>query len=257
MCQDGINTEEAAVFNLYGNWRDLYMAVWQLYQLTDDSWDPAGISDAANVAKPFAKVVNAVYLIHYTLTDNYAKQWHSTEDYTSTSEAVGNRFHNEYYQRFIQYNGRAEADSETGRVAAEDRTNLHCPVFDLNNNSNSVSNRASVLIHEAWHHWQQDHGWDTSHPQCGSPSHDCDKFYYHSVSQYDFGKLDHIDLNPQHLLFHSPYQVQCEFDADIAEMSQGWLPVVVSQAARASGNARLSSQFSNNPPWRIGNPRPW
>lgn len=257
MCIDGINTEEAGVQALYGCWRDLYLAVWQLYQLTDDSWDAAGLDDACNVALPFAKVINAVFLIHYTLTDNYSLQWHSTEDYTSESEAVGNRFHNEFYIRFIEGDGSSEASSETGRFLAEDRTDLNCPIFDMRNPSNSVANRASVLIHEAWHHWQNDHGWQTSHPQCGFPAHDCDYFYFHRVSEYDFGKLDAIDLDPNHLLFHSPYQVQCEFDADIAELAQPWVPVVATQAARATGNARLSSQFVNNPPWRIGNPRPW
>jgi hypothetical protein len=257
MCIDGINAEEAAVQGLYGCWRDLYLAVWQLYQLTDDSWQPAGFYDACNVALPFAKVVNGVFLIHYTLTDNYSLQWHSTEDYTTESEAVGSRFHNEFYMRFIEYNGSSEADSDTGRFLAEDRTNLHCPIFDMRNPSNSVGNRASVLIHEAWHHWQNDHGWQTSHPQCGSPSHDCDYFYFHRISDFDFGQLDAVNLDPIHLLFHSPYQVQCEFDADLAELAQPWVPAVVTQAARAIGNARLSSQFVNNPPWRIGNPRPW
>ncbi len=163
MCNDGSNLEEAAVQGLYGCWRDLYMWVWQAYQLTDDSWNPAGISDACNVAKPFAKVVNSAFLIGYCLSDNVWSQWHSGLDYENSARAADNQFHGPFYQRFIQYNGASEADSETGRVAARDRTNLHCPLFNLGSISDSAGNRASVLIHESWHHWQYKHGFQTNH----------------------------------------------------------------------------------------------
>ena len=254
-CNDGANGNETAVQNLYGCWPDLYNWAWQAYQLTDDSWNPAGIADACNASLPFAKVVNSVFMINYTLTDNYSLQWHSTEDYRSSSRAGSNRFHGDFYQRFIQYNGGAEADSETGRFAAEDRTNLHCPLFNLGGASDDVTNRASVMLHESWHHWQHAHGFDTSHPQCNG--HDCDYYYFHTVSQFDFGQLDRYDTNPNHLLFHSPYQIAVEFDADVAELSQGWVPVSVQQAARNFGNARLGSQFVNSPGYTIGDPRPW
>ena len=88
MCNDGANAEELAVQGMYGCWRDLYRWVWQAYQLTDDSWDPAGISDACNVRMPFGKVVNAAFLINYCLTDNYSSRWHSTEDYRSSSRPL-------------------------------------------------------------------------------------------------------------------------------------------------------------------------
>jgi hypothetical protein len=254
-CNDGANGNETAVQNLYGCWPDLYNWAWRAYQLTDDSWDPAGLHHACNVNLPFAKVVNSVFMINYTLTDNYSLQWHSTEDYRSSSRAGGNRFHGDFYQRFIQYNGSSEADSETGRFLAEDRTNLHCPLFNLGGGSDDVTNRASVMLHESWHHWQHAHGFDTSHPQCRG--HDCDYYYFHTVSQFDFGALDRYDTNPSHLLFHSPYQIAVEFDADVAELSQGWVPVSVEQSARNYGNNRLSSQFVNSPGYTIGNPRPW
>jgi hypothetical protein len=156
---------------------------------------------------------------------------------------------------YFQYNGSSEADSETGRFLAEDRTNLHCPLFNLGGGSDDVTNRASVMLHESWHHWQHAHGFDTSHPQCRG--HDCDYYYFHTVSQFDFGALDRYDTNPSHLLFHSPYQIAVEFDADVAELSQGWVPVSVEQSARNYGNNRLSSQFVNSPGYTIGNPRPW
>jgi hypothetical protein len=261
-CVDGTNVQETALQGQYGCWRDLYLWVWRAYALTDDSWDPAGISDACNVALPFAKVVNSAFLINYGLSDNYIPQWHSTEDYRSSSRAADNRFHGPFYQRFILYNGRAEADSETGRTAARDRTNLHCPLFDVGNPSNDVANRASVMVHESWHHWQQKHGFNTGHMSgpigsCTVSGAACDWYYFHGSGAFDFGTLDRYDTNPQHLLFHSPYQIAVEFDADVAEEAQPWVPVSVTQQARLIGNSRLSTQFRNAVGYRIGNPRPF
>jgi hypothetical protein len=120
MCVDGASLEETTVQNLYGCWADFYMWAWQAYVLTDDSWDGAGISDACNVSLPFAKVLNSVYLINYALSDNYIPQWHSTEDYASSSRAADNRFHGPFYQRFIENDGSADATTTVGRVAARE-----------------------------------------------------------------------------------------------------------------------------------------
>jgi hypothetical protein len=261
-CNDGANPQELAVQGLYGCWRDLYLAVYHVYALTDDSWESAGKSDACNAALPFAKVVNAVFAIHYILTDNYIPQWHSIEDYTSTSSAADNRFHGPFYQRFIQYNGSAEADSETGRTAARDRTNLHCPLFNLNGPSDDPVNRASVMIHESWHHWQQKHNFDTSHLDgptgaCTNGAGACDWYYFHGSGAFDFGTLDTYNTDPNNLRFHSPYQIAVEFDADVAELSQPWVPVSVTQKARYYGNTRLSNTFKNRVGYRIGDPRPF
>jgi hypothetical protein len=251
MCVDGASLEETTVQNLYGCWRDLYMWVWQAYALTDDSWNPAGILDACNVAKPFAKVINAAFLINYCLSDNYAFQWHSTEDYQSSSRAASNRFHDSFYQRFIEYDGGSEA------TTSDDHTDLHCPLFNIGSPSDSPANRASVMLHESWHHWQQAHNFVTTHPQCGSPSHDCDYYYAHGISTYDFGQMDRWDTNPNHFCFHSPYQIAVEFDGDLAEFANPWVPTITTQAARSYGNIRLSTQFVNAVGYRIGDPRPF
>ena len=256
MCVDGSNAEEQAVQGLYGCWADLYMWVWQAYQLTDDSWDPAGISDACNINLPFAKIVNSAYLINYCLTDNYSTQWHSTEDYSSSSRAGDNRFHGPFYMRFIEYDGASEADSETGRTAARDRTNLHCPLFNLGSPSDSAGNRASVLLHESWHHWQHKHNFNTGHIG-GCSNGQCDNYYFHGVGAFDFGQLDRYDTNPQHVRFHKPYQLCAEFEGDLAENAKPRVPVVVTQTARNIGNVRISTCFANAVGYRIGNPRPW
>jgi hypothetical protein len=85
------------------------------HDLTDYSWDRPGLDDACNVSRPFAKVVNAPFLINYALSDNYIPQWHSTEDYRNSSRAAESAFHDDIYYRLVQQMGTAEANSETGR----------------------------------------------------------------------------------------------------------------------------------------------
>ncbi|RKG71208.1 hypothetical protein D7V80_02325 [Corallococcus sp. CA054B] len=244
---------------MYGGcWRDLYMWVWQAYDLTDSSWYSAGLSDACNSSLPFAKVVNAAFLINYALSDNDALQWHSTEDYRSSSRATSNHFHGPFYTRLATTDGgTADARAQTRRFLARDRTNLYCRLFSLGSTSDSAGNRASTMVHESWHHWQYAHGFNTSHRKIGSPPRDADWYYPHRVSDFDFGQMNRYDTNPSHLLFHSPYQMTVEFDADLAELSRTWVPLVVTQAARNIGNVRLANQFANAVAYRIGNPRPF
>jgi hypothetical protein len=261
-CNVGANAQDVAVQGRYGCWRDLYLWVWKAYQLTDDSWNSVGISDACNISLPFAKVVNGAYVINYMLTDNRDLQWHSTEDYVSASRAGDNRFHGPFYQRFIEYDGSAEADSETGRFAARDRTNLHCPIFNLNGPSDDPVNRGSVLVHEAWHHWQRKYGFDGDHMSgpvgaCTWSGKSCDWYYFHGLEAFEFGQLERYSTDPNHFQFHSPYQVQSEFDADVAELAQPWVPVAVTQKARYYGNTRLANAFVNRVGYRIGDPRPF
>jgi hypothetical protein len=116
------------------------------------------------------------------------------------------------------------------------------------------------MVHESWHHWQYARRFDSVHPKCrsgGLPSHDCDYYYFHRVGSFEFGQLDRYSTNPNNLLFHSPYQIEVEFDADLAEFSHSWVPVGVTHAARAFGNDRLTSVFVNAVGYRIGNPRPF
>ena len=261
-CIAGANVEETTVSGLYaGCWRDLYMWVWQAYDLTDLSWYQDGLRNACNISLPFAKVINAAFLINYALSDNYALQWHSTEDYRSSSRAADNRFHGPFYIRLSTTgapDATTDAEAQTHRFLARDRTSLYCRLFSLGAGGDSASNRASTLVHESWHHWQYHHGFNTSHIKIGSPPADADWFYPHRVSDFDFGNMDGYDTNPNHFRFHSPYQMQVEFDADLAEMSQPWVPLVVTQTARASGNSRINQpQFVNAVAYQIGNPRPF
>jgi hypothetical protein len=259
MCRDGLGSVDAAVARLIpvpSQWPEFYSWAAAAFTLDDDdSWDPAGEDRPYLASFPYGKMINSIYLLAYALSDDYATQWHSREDYLSTALAADNRFHGPFYLRFSDGNG--EAKAETGRFAARDRTNIHCAVFDFMGASDDPANRASVLVHESWHHWQYEKGYVGDHLTGGKikAGLEGDYYYFHRVFDFDFGVLDRYQLNP--LKFHSPYQVQVEFDADLAECSNSWVPIAVAQSARYYGNTRLAQQFFNTAAYRIGDPRPF
>jgi hypothetical protein len=263
MCNDGWGTLEEIVshgmMSLHVD-TDAFVA-WaaSAYALTDDSWDGAGRGDPNDGTLPYGKVLTSIFLITYALSDNYIPQWHSTEDYVSCSRAASNRFHGPFYMRFIEYDGASEADAETGRTAARDRTNLHCPLFNPGSISDFPSHRAGVLLHEAWHHWQYAHGFDGSHPaKAGAcTGAECDWYYFHGTGRFEFGTLDRWSTDPTNFRFHSPYQVEAEFFSDLAELSRSWVPSLISQTARDHGNILLAKYFINSVGYRIGQPRPF
>ena len=63
--------------------------------------------------------------------------------------------------------------------------------------------------------------------------------------------------DPASFQFHSPYQVQAEFYADLAELSRPQIPNQITQTARSHGNTILAGAFVNAAAYRIGQPRPW
>lgn len=259
MCVDGLSMVEAAVGRLIpvpSQWPEFFSWAASAFALDqDDSWDPAGESEPWRASLPYGKMINAIYLLAYALRDDYQSQWHSRNDYLSAARAEPNPYHGPFYLRFADGGGEARAD--TGRTAARDRTDLHCAVFNFQGPSDDPANRASVLVHESWHHWQYHKGYEGDHLTGGdiAAGQEGDYYYFHRIGDFDFGVLWQYQLSP--LLFHSPYQVQCEFDADLAEFSFGWVPIVVTQSARYYGNTRLANQFFHRAAYRIGQPRPF
>ncbi len=121
----------------------------------------------------------------------------------------------------------------------------------------------SVIVHEMWHHWQHAKGYSSSHltgptGACTTPGAACDWFYPHGVHDFDFNQLNNYRLAvAEASSSHSPYQIQVEFDCDLAQMSFDSVPLSVTQAAKSSANARLATQFKNAAGYRCGNPRPF
>lgn len=261
MCRDGMTIAERAVWLLIPaepQWPEFYSWARNAFDLTDDSWDPAGGRNPSDGNLPYGKMITAIYLLCYALRDEYIPQWHARDDYLATARAADNRYHGPFYSRF-QNSSASEARSETGRIAARDRTNFRCPLFDVGGASDDPANRASVMVHEAWHHWQYRYDYKTDH-QTGPAVADRlegDWYYFHGSGMYEFGTLWTHDAHSDPIRFHSPYQVGIEWDADLAEYAFGWVPLITSQQARYYGNTRLAMQCKNAIGYRIGDPRPF
>jgi hypothetical protein len=259
MCQDGANASERNVNAMYGRcWPDFGLWVYHAYDMTDDSWGPAGKFDGCNITKPFAKVINSVFLICHGLANitggaASCSQWHSSGDYRDLVVAADNQFHGPFYVRFIEYEGTKPADTELRRFLARDRTNLHCPLFDIGSNVDSPTIRASVLLHEAWHHWQYEHDFDPSHFSCSNG--DCDWYYVNHA--WTWGQMHTYDLNPATFRFLSPYQVMVDFLDDIHIFHRPEVPISAVLDARTEGNSVLTQKFRNPPKFRIGLPKPF
>src|SRR5215831_7249305 len=130
-CTDGVTAPENAFANTWGPCRqDIINYIFRAWDLTDDSWQPAGLQDDCNQGLPFAKVINAVVLISNGPHEQLGG-FHDTVDYNNESRSTSSAYHGNVYLRFIQSGGGAEATSEWGRFAHEDRTDLHCPIFDF------------------------------------------------------------------------------------------------------------------------------
>jgi hypothetical protein len=261
MCIDGMTMSELAVDRLIpapSQWPEFYDWAHDAFALTDDSWDGAGGNARWSGSLPYGKMLHSIYLIAFALRDEYIPQWHARDDYRSAARAADNAYHGPFYARFLN-DGDAEAQSETGRFAARDRINFKCRVFDKGGPSDDPANRASVMIHEGWHHWQYKYNWKTDHQSGGgiSPGLDGDWYYFHGSGLFDFGTLWTADAHSNPLRFHSPYQVAIEFDADLAEYPHSWVPLIVQDQARYYGNTRLQNQCKNTVSYRIGKPRPF
>jgi hypothetical protein len=269
MCIDGMGMVDLAMNMLIptpSQWPEFYDWAEAAFDMTDDSWVPAGgvlrifgipvIDERWSGSKPYGKMINAIYLLAYALRDEYIPQWHARADYLEAARAADNIYHGPFFLRF--FDGRGEATT-TPRVAARDRTDYHCRVFDFGSPSDDPANRASVIAHEGWHHWQHKYGWVSTHLTGGSitPPLEGDFYYRHGSGLFDFGTLWAYDVGSNPMKFHSPYQIAVEFDADLAEFSFGFIPLAVSQSARAFGNTRLGNQFFNATTYRIGQPRPF
>jgi hypothetical protein len=255
MCQDNRNLEEIVVHGLIGTMGVGYDAfnAWArwYFQITNDSWDPWGAGDPNDKSRPYGKTLNALFLIGYALSDNHNLQWHSLEDYESVVSGQDNRFHGHNYKRRL-------VRTQPEASASSNRIDLFCPLFAPGSISNFASHRAGVLVHEGWHLWQRKHGFDSSHPTGGASTwSQGDKYYFHGVGAYEFGHLHGYSTTPGAVRFHSPYQVEAEFFADLAELARPQVPSVVCQTARSHGNILLANAFVNATPYRIGQPRPW
>lgn len=261
MCVDGMTMAEVAADRLIpvpSQWPEFYSWAHDAFALTDDSWDPAGAGEPWNGSKPYGKMIHAIYLLAFALRDEYIPQWHARADYLDAARAIDNSYRGPFYLRFLD-DSDAEAISETGRVAARDRTDYKCPLFHRGAISDDPANRASVMVHESWAPLAA-----KVRLEDRSPNRWCDHRRPGGrlvlLPRLGSVRLRHpVDgrCEQQPAPVPLPYQVSIGFDADLAEFSFGWVPTIVRDQARFYGNVRLASQCKNRTSYRIGNPRPF
>jgi len=276
-CVDGISPSESAFVGTFACNQSDVIGVFNDYAITDESWQAAGLQDDCNANLPFAKVVNAVVFIglgpHLQLGG-----FHDTIDYLNESRSTRSAYHGDFYLRFVQQGATPsmEADSETGRLLAEDRTNLHCLIFNMPSaagvSAGFLAERAAVIVHEAWHHWQHAHGMSSEHANgptgnCTASGAACDFYYYHAPDSRlpdgslssQIGKLNvNILDQPPNNYSHTAYQVMVEFSSDMANFANPDLvPFAVRLEAMKVGNVHISQNFIAVVPYTIGTPVPF
>lgn len=247
----------------HGCWRDYYLWHYQALDMRYGDWRDRGWSDACNLNMEFTKHWNAGYLVQYGLLDNNDQSFHGTVDYSLTTEARASDFHSRLYHNatdrtdiFGLYEHHSSGPNEVS---------LACPRFD-----SDPAARAADWMHEGWHAWNDKHGWNGGsaggHQPCtmeadgscrnGNCSvNGCDYFYFHGIAQYLFGAMWQDDGTGNR--FHSPNQVQVEFQCDVADQPQPWVPASVRDGARIETNARSAERFINGPGYYCGDSRPW
>jgi hypothetical protein len=264
MCVDGLGSVDYALWRLIpyptgpAGWPEFYSWARNVFQLQDDSWGGAGAGDPGRGDLPYGKMITSIYLLAYGLRDEYIPQWHANDDYLNAAWAISSNYHGPFYCNFRNASDK-EASAHTGVFAARDYTDFKCPIFDFGKTTDDPAERASVMVHESWHHWQEKYDYSLDHQTGGAiTAPDGDWYYFHGTGYFEFGTLWVHDTGVSPIRFHSPYQVQTEYHADLAEYPVADLiPVAVTASARAFGNRRLATQCKNAISYRIGQPRPW
>jgi hypothetical protein len=127
---------------------------------------------------------------------------------------------------------------------AKDRVEMWCPSLNL---ASDPGHRAATMLHEATHIQYGDWNGVWRHDTGGK-----DDWYPHTLIDMNLGELDQARRRG---FKHSAYQIEVEFLADLSEFPAPWVPLVVSRAARATGNQLIRTRFRNTVPFTIGVPR--
>ena len=247
--------------NLAG-WNDLVSS----YYVTDGSWAPWNWPISLDLTHPATKMSNGLMLVGEGPFDTWIG-WHPASQYMGDAMPLGSPYHND----LTWYYDDSQAMSWEAQTATnffQSQSTYRCKMFKSGDLTNTATERAAVMVHEAWHGWQYAHEWDTAHrDDCPAGTASCDWYYPHTQADFLPGDLyTSGDLNwaapGQYVAgrFHSPYQMAMEYECDLSQFAQPWvpLPVVGAQGtARFFSNFRHDNNFSNAVSWRCGDPLPF
>lgn len=268
--QTSASQADKELWKNHGCWMDYVLWQYREYDVHSPHWDDRGFFDACNQNLEYPKHWNATYLINYGLADNRSQSWHGTIDYERLSNAEHNEFKFELYHTVsdeIGIDGKKAYGQWVHHPGTPNEINTSCLLYDdllrnaNDNPNNNPASRAGDFIHEGWHGWEQEYGYNRAHftnPEggnCTTEGATCDYFYFHGVGAYEFGLMYRNDGTAK--LFHSPNQAQVEFLCDVASQSKSWIPKTVRKEAKRDADTRAVTRFINGPGYECGNPRPW
>jgi hypothetical protein len=232
--------------------------------LRDGSWDtwtkPPPVP--VDLTRPATKMANALMLVGEGHWDTWVG-WHPASQYLTEAIPRGSYFHNDATWQYSDTISGTEAMTTENILVSN--VSYWCQVFGTASAANSATERGATMVHEQWHLWQYAHGFDMSHGDtCNAGTASCDFFFPHTQIEYLPGDTFTAgDLNfgdPGKGRFHTPYQIGAEYECDLSQFSQGWVPLAVTGAsgtARFFSNFRTDNNFMNAVAWRCGNPLPF
>ena len=81
---------------------------------------------------------------------------------------------------------------------------------------------------------------------------------FHLKRHHGIDDIPHRTLDPRlETHIHSMYQIKAEFLSDIAEFPEWWIPKDIIESAKSRANQVIDDRFSNDPGWKVGEPRPF
>jgi hypothetical protein len=227
------------------------------YGFRPANWGAWGYNNQpCDINYPYAKALNAAYLIEFGLRDDY-RQWHGAVDYRAVAQAKASVAHYSInYLPTAQTDWLAYAETPSNYTARYGRTLLGCDLFSGGEISNNPAARAGDYIHEGWHHWQAKytpheigHSYPDRSGNCQMTGRNCDTYYWHYPKDYAFGYM--------HVVMHSANQTQVEYLSDLAVYANAFVPEIVKDLAEFEYNQRALQRFNNVIPYTLGERRPY
>ena len=242
ICPNTVEQDEQTLWNVHNcspAFRDWFRPY---FNLQSSHWDGWGWT-SCDPTQTFPKMWDSAYLLTYGLQDGGLGPWHSDVDYYRWAAGSQHDFRYEPEDASDVF-----ATAYTGWLFTN-RVEMKCPSF----NGRTAGVRAGTMLHEATHIiygsplgvWQ--HQSNPPGSNCGSEN--CsDDWYFHSFNSYPYGSLTNR--------LHSMVQIQIEYDCDLAEFGEGWVPYTTRLLAQSEANNRMANRIRNQPGWTCGQPRP-
>lgn len=242
VCPNMSETDGQALWNVHACWTAFRDWFRPYFNLQHDHWDGGWGWETCDPTQAFPKMWSSAYLLTYGLEDWAVGPWHSDVDYYRW--AAGSQHDFRYEPEDI---GGIYARAYTGWFTTN-RVEMACPGF----NGYTAGLRAGVMLHEATHiiYGSWSGGWShQSNPPGSNCSEPCsDDWYFHYLNSYPYGSL------AGHR--HSMVQIQIEYNCDLAQFGEGWVPYTTGLLSQSEANSYMTNRIRNPPGWTCGQPRP-